>query len=132
MPSVPEIPGPRLALVIASSSYTDPGLAQLRAPAQDAAEMIDVLADPDIGGFEVTPVLDRPEYEIRRAVDAFLTGRSLDDLVVLYLSCHGVLDGRGACISPPLTRSRRISARPLWSRRGCWTGSMSAGLADRS
>jgi hypothetical protein len=40
-------------------------------------------------------VLDRPEYEIRRAIGAFLTGRNVDDLVLIYLSCHGVLDARG-------------------------------------
>ncbi|HEX6075323.1 MAG TPA: caspase family protein, partial [Micromonosporaceae bacterium] len=95
MPPAPKPSGLRLALVIATSSYTDPGFSQLRAPAQDGAEMIEVLADPGIGGFDVTSVLDRPEYEIRRAVDAFLTGRCRDDLVVVYLSCHGVLDAWG-------------------------------------
>jgi len=57
--------------------------------------MIDVLAAPEIGGFAVTAVVDRPEYEIRRAIGIFLTGRSIDDLIVVYLSCHGVLDARG-------------------------------------
>src|SRR5262249_14696749 len=37
----------------------------------------------------------RPEYEIRRAIGTFLAGCGVDDLVVLYLSCHGVLDARG-------------------------------------
>ncbi|MFC6022241.1 hypothetical protein ACFP2T_39555 [Plantactinospora solaniradicis] len=95
MHPAPDLPGPRLALVVATASYADAGFAKLRAPAQDAAEMIDVLADPGIGGFTVTSVLDRPEYEIRRAVDAFLAGRGVDDLVVVYLSCHGVLDAWG-------------------------------------
>jgi len=95
MHQAPELPGPRLALVVATATYADPGFTQLRAPAQDASDMIDVLSDPDIGGFTVTPVLDRPEYEIRRAVGMFLAGRGVDDLVVVYLSCHGVLDARG-------------------------------------
>src|SRR5215470_1164439 len=95
MHPAPELPGPRRALVVATTTYADSAFTQLRAPAQDAAEMIDVLADPEIGGFTVTPVLNRPEYEIRRAVGAFLAGRGVDDLVVVYLSCHGVLDARG-------------------------------------
>ncbi|GAB3849110.1 caspase, EACC1-associated type [Dactylosporangium cerinum] len=84
-----------MALVVASTGYTDPAFTQLRSPARDAADMVDVLADPDVGGFTVTPVLDQPEHEIRRAVDAFLAGRGVDDLVVVYLSGHGVLDARG-------------------------------------
>ncbi|WP_256449443.1 caspase, EACC1-associated type [Kutzneria sp. CA-103260] len=93
--TVPELPGPRLALVVATSTYTDPEMTQLRAPAQDAAAVVDVLAAPEIGGFTVTSMLDRPEHEIRRAIGAFLADRGRDDLVVLYLSCHGVLDARG-------------------------------------
>ncbi|WP_242882108.1 caspase, EACC1-associated type [Actinomadura litoris] len=91
----PEPPGPRLALVVATSTYADPALTQLRAPAQDAAAVADVLADPRIGGFTLTTVLDRSEAEIRRAINTFLTGRHRDDLVVIYLSCHGLQDKRG-------------------------------------
>ncbi|WP_238009461.1 AAA family ATPase [Dactylosporangium sp. AC04546] len=87
--------GSREALVVAVAQYSDPAFAHLRAPAKDAKDMIKVLADERIGGFTVTATLDRPEYEIRRAVDAFLSNRSVDDLVVVYLSCHAVLDARG-------------------------------------
>lgn len=95
MPPVLDLGGSWLALVIGTATYTDPGFRQLRAPAQDVADMAEVLADPSIGGFTVTEVLDRAEYQLRREVDAFLTGRRVDDLVVVYLSCHGVLDARG-------------------------------------
>jgi streptogramin lyase len=87
-------PGPRAALVIATSSYSDQSLRQLRAPATDAAEFAAVLADPAIGGFAVTEVLDRPAHDVRVAIDEFLTGRVPDELVVLYLSCHGITDPR--------------------------------------
>ncbi len=86
---------PRVALVLATGSYEDERLAALRAPALDAVGMGEVLADPGIGGFDVTTVIDRPEYDVRRTVDRFLDARGFDDLVVLYLSCHGVLDARG-------------------------------------
>jgi uncharacterized caspase-like protein len=95
MPPALKRPGSRLALVIGTASYTDPGFARLRAPAQDVADVAEVLADPAIGGFTVTPVLDQAEYQIRREIDGFLADRRIDDLVVVYLSCHGVLDARG-------------------------------------
>lgn len=57
--------------------------------------MIEVLEDPTIGGYSVTAVVDRPEHEIRRAINIFLVNRGVDDIVVMYLSCHGLLDARG-------------------------------------
>jgi WD40 repeat protein len=95
MPSSPEQWAPaRAALVVATSEYDDPGLNRLRAPAQDAADVIDVLADPRIGGYPVTAVVNRPEHEIRRKIGKFLAARAVDDLVLLYLSCHGLRDAR--------------------------------------
>ncbi len=82
-------------MVIATTSYADPGLRRLRAPAHDAADLAAVLGAPDIGGFTVTQVIDEDEPQVRRAIGAFLSGRGVGDLVVVYLSCHGVLDGRG-------------------------------------
>ena len=92
-PEPPE--GPRAALIIATASYQDPELRQLRAPARDAGDLAEVLGDPDIGAFTVTRVVDQDERELRREIDVFLSGRSVGDLVVVYLSCHGVLDRRG-------------------------------------
>jgi Caspase domain/WD domain, G-beta repeat len=88
-------PGPRLALVVATATYTaDPGLRQLRAPARDAADLAQVLADPGIGGFAVTTVIDQPVQQVRLAVEDFLDGRGTGDLLLVYLSCHGLLDAR--------------------------------------
>ncbi|QUQ63353.1 caspase, EACC1-associated type [Kutzneria sp. CA-103260] len=84
----------RLALVVATASYRDAGLRQLRAPARDAAELGELLGDPAVGGFEVTTVLDRSAQRIRLAVEEFLADRRPDDLVVVYLSCHGLIDAR--------------------------------------
>ena len=87
-------PGARLALVVATGTYTDPGLRRLRAPARDAADLAEVLADPGIGGFAVTTVIDQPAQQIRLAVEDFLDGRGTGDLLLVYLSCHGLLDAR--------------------------------------
>ena len=94
-PAADPLAGSRLALVVATATYTaDPGLSQLRAPAQDAADLAQILADPGIGGFAVTPVIDQPAHLIRLAVEDFLDGRSTGDLLLIYLSCHGLLDAR--------------------------------------
>jgi hypothetical protein len=91
----PDLPAERrLALVVATAGYRDASLRQLRAPARDAADLGELLADPAVGGFAVTSVLDRSAQEIRLAVEEFLSDRRPDDLVVVYLSCHGLVDAR--------------------------------------
>ena len=93
-PAADPLPGPRLALVVATDTYTDPGLRQLRAPARDADDLAQVLADPGIGGFAVTTVIDQPAQQVRLAIEDFLDGRGTGDLLLVYLSCHGLLDAR--------------------------------------
>ncbi len=93
-PAADSLPGPRLALVVATNTYTDPGLGQLRAPARDADDLTQVLADPGIGGFAVTTVIDQPASLVRLAIEDFLDGRGTGDLLLVYLSCHGLLDAR--------------------------------------
>ncbi len=79
-------------MIIATTSYQDPELRQLRAPAHDAQALAEVLADPGIGAFTVTSVIDADERPARRAIDVFLSVRDVADVVLVYLSCHGVLD----------------------------------------
>jgi Caspase domain len=78
--------------VVATNTYTDPGLRQLRAPARGADDLTQVLADPGIGGFAVTTVIDQPAQQVRLAIEDFLHGRGTQDLLLVYLSCHGLLD----------------------------------------
>ncbi len=84
----------RVALVLAVSAYSDKMLRQLRSPAGDAAEFGLVLGSPDLGGFDVTSVLDGRAHEIRLAVEEFLGVCGRDDLALVYLSCHGLVDAR--------------------------------------
>ena len=119
----PELPaGPRAALVVAIGNYTDAALTRLDATARDAAEMADVLVNPDIGSFEVTSLVDRTAQEIRLAVEDFLEGRGREDLIVVYLSCHGLLD-RQDRLYFAATDTRRdrlaatgVEAQWLWDR----------------
>lgn len=93
-PDPPGAAGQRLALVVAVTDYTDPSLRRLRAPAGDAAALGALLSDPDIGGFSVTTVFNEEAQTIRLAVEDFLAERRPDDLLLLYLSCHGLVDLR--------------------------------------
>ena len=69
-------------------------LRQLRAPAEDAAELGTVLGDPELGDFFVTTVTDGRAHEIRIAVEEFLSEQRPGDLSLVYLSCHGLMDAR--------------------------------------
>lgn len=92
----PDLPlGSRSALVIATSDYADPQLGQLRSPVKDAEDLAAVLADPAIGGFKVTTLIDQTESRIRREIAAFVAERDPDETVLVYLSCHGIQDARG-------------------------------------
>src|SRR6478609_2310192 len=84
----------RAALVLAVSEYSDSMLRQLRSPAGDAADFGEVLGSPDLGGFDVTTVLDGRAHQIRLAVEEFLAVCGPDDLALVYLSCHGLVDVR--------------------------------------
>lgn len=115
-------PGPRAALIVATGRYADVSLSQLGAAARDAAEMAEVLVDAGIGAFEVTSVVDRSAQEIRLAVQDFLEERHRDEVVVVYLSCHGLLDKQDRLyFAAQDTRKDRLAAtgveaKWLWDR----------------
>jgi sugar lactone lactonase YvrE len=97
--------------VVATAKYTDPGLRRLRAPARDADDLAQVLADPGIGGFTVTTVINQPAHQIRLAIEDFLAGRGTQDLLLVYLSCHGLLDDyRRLYFAAKNTRKDRLGA----------------------
>ena len=63
--------GRRLALLVATASYGDAGLAALRAPTSDVRSLAEVLRDDAIGGFEVRELIDRPTEELKKEIEAF-------------------------------------------------------------
>lgn len=98
----------RVALLIANSQYEDEELGQLVAPAQDAEGLAGVLADTDIGGFEVETLLNEPSYRIRRSIEAFFDGRKRHDLLLLYISGHGIKDADGKLYFASTDTSRKL------------------------
>ena len=87
----------KFALIMGNAQYTDPGLAQLSAPGQDARDFGAVLKDPNLCGFDdVKVVLDQLSYSAIEAIDDFFDERRPDDLLVLYFSGHGVRDEFGS------------------------------------
>ncbi|HEY3511254.1 MAG TPA: caspase family protein, partial [Kribbella sp.] len=87
--------GSRVALVVANDQYDDPGLRRLVAPAQDAAALAEVLADPAVGGFEVEVLRNASAQAIRVAVEDFFADRVPEDLLLLHFSCHGLKNASG-------------------------------------
>jgi hypothetical protein len=87
--------GDRQALIVATATYEDPGLRRLRTPATDATALGGVLSDPAIGDFTVDQVVDQPHHKVSRALEHFFARRSLDDVLLLHLSCHGLKDDDG-------------------------------------
>jgi hypothetical protein len=129
MPGLPDTqPAPdlpdeqRLALVVATESYDDASLRRLRAPGHDAEDLRGVLADPDVGGFSVSSVTDGTAQEVRIAVADFLADRRPDDLVLVYLSCHGLVD---------LRRRLYFAARDTTKERLAATGVESQWLLEQ-
>ncbi|HEV3172737.1 MAG TPA: caspase family protein [Actinocrinis sp.] len=104
--------GRRLALVIANGVYEpDSGLTALRGPEIDARRLSAVLEDPVIGGFAVDAVIDRPSSEVRSKLEVFLAEARRHDLVVVYLSCHGLLSKRDQTLYFAALDTRRAALR---------------------
>jgi Caspase domain len=111
MPPPPEAAtGRRLALIIASWEYQDPTLQRLRAPGRDAEALAAVLRDPAIGAFEMRTLLNLPSAELFRGIAEFCANSSPPDLLLVYLSCHGVLDDRGRLYYASVDTERRLLA----------------------
>ncbi len=87
--------GTRAALLIGCSDYADPRFQHLPAPAQDIDALTRVLADPAIGDFTVETLLNESSATVHEKIEQFFADRKPDDLLLLYFSCHGVLDAKG-------------------------------------
>jgi len=88
----------KLALLIEVSEY-DAGLPPLPGAQRDVGAMERVLQNPQRGNFDDVGLLSNPSpTEMQLAIETlFLENRHKDDLVLLYISSHGVRDD-DACL----------------------------------
>jgi hypothetical protein len=87
--------GNRLALLIATDQYTDSAFRQLCASRHDAIALAKVLADTEIGGYQVSTLENRSSHEIRLQINKLFAHAGRNDLVLLYFSGHGIKDAAG-------------------------------------
>ncbi|MGH3975483.1 MAG: caspase, EACC1-associated type [Pseudonocardiaceae bacterium] len=85
----------KVALLVGCCRYEDPKSFRPLPAARDVDELGRVLGDPAIGGFTVDTLLDEPSQAVHERIVEFFTDRKSDDLLLLYFSCHGVLDSKG-------------------------------------
>lgn len=106
--------GQKIALLIGVSEY-EPELNPLPAALRDVAAMQRVLQDPEMGGFDEIKVLTNPDLQtMQYEIETIFTGRSKDDLVLLFFSGHGIKDDRNNLYFA--TRSTRKNPRGDLSR----------------
>jgi uncharacterized caspase-like protein len=80
----------RFALIIASDTYTDSKLTQLKAPVVDAKRFGELLKDQSIGGgYDVKIFTNTDSYIIRKEIERFFRKAEKDDLLLLYFAGHG-------------------------------------------
>ncbi|HEX3785575.1 MAG TPA: caspase family protein [Pseudonocardiaceae bacterium] len=89
------MPERRMALLIATDTYTDPTFSKLDAPQADAEALKAVLCDRRIGNYQVGTLHNAAAHEINKAVEALFAEAGRDDLLLLYFSGHGVKDDAG-------------------------------------
>lgn len=105
------MPGRRRALIVASDSYENEGLRQLRSPAADADALSGLLGDPQIGGFQVTVVRNELAHDIGARIEDLFADSRPDDLLLLHLSCHGLKSESGELFfAAPNTRPDRLAS----------------------
>ena len=113
--------GSRSALIITTSAYHDTTSQRLAVARPGRRRVAAVLGDPAIGGFQVTSITDSTNQQWKVGVDEYLDKRVFDDLLVLYISGHGVRTRAAGCISWRQTPSTPAWPQPGSRPCGCWT-----------
>jgi uncharacterized caspase-like protein len=73
-----------------------------------------VLRDPRIGGFDVQVLINPATAELQEGIEDFCTDRHPTDQLLIYLSCHGVLDSYGRLYyAAANTRRQRLAATAI-------------------
>jgi ribosome biogenesis GTPase A len=84
----------KIALLIGVSKYEE--LTPLPGAEKDIETMEIALKNPDIGAFDEVKILRNPSLdEMRMAIQILFEKRDKNDLLLLYFSGHGIIDGSG-------------------------------------
>lgn len=106
--------GGAFALIVATDTYQDSRLVQLRSPARDAEELAGVLTDPKIGGYQVQSFMNEQTHLLNEEIEGFFADRLPQDTLLLYLSCHGVKDVDGRLrFATKSTKMNRLAATAI-------------------
>jgi Caspase domain len=85
----------KVALLIGVSEY-GVGLNPLPCTVKDVEAMLRVLKNPEIGDFDEVKQLINPDpLKMQEEIEGLFSGRTNNDLVVLYFSGHGIKDDSG-------------------------------------
>lgn len=87
----------KVALLIGVSDY-EPGLEPLPSAVKDVEALQQVLANPEMGGFnadDITVLRNPDRQTMADAIYRLFANQKKDDLVLLYFSGHGVIDDSG-------------------------------------
>lgn len=88
--------GARSALVIATTTHADAMLERLASPTTDALALAAVLGDTAIGDFDTDVLINAATATVTERLETFfLADRRPDDLLLLYITGHGVKDPSG-------------------------------------
>jgi hypothetical protein len=88
--------GRKLALLIASDQYEDPKFSPLDTPMADIADLRSVLLSDVCAFNDVRICTNKNEAIVRREIARFFLSGEYYDLLLLYFSCHGLLDTNGS------------------------------------
>ena len=85
----------RTALLIVTTSTGDESFAQLAPPEIDLAALSAALADPSVGGFELTQLVDKDVQTLREAIVRLYRSAGPQDVALLYYAGHAIQDQFG-------------------------------------
>ena len=103
--------GRRKALIVANDQYENEGLRRLFSPAADADALGRVLADPQVGGFDVQVVRNEAAHVISSHVEDLFSDSRPDDVLLLHFSCHGLKSESGELFfAASSTRPNRLGS----------------------
>jgi hypothetical protein len=81
----------KIALVIGTNNYKDPGL-KLDFAEDDARAMKEILSNPNLYGFKVTDLIDMSHLTVSKKIEELLINAQQEDFILIYFSGHGKLD----------------------------------------